>query len=266
MYPVLLRIGSFQISTYGVFIATGFIVAIFYLVRESKKKGHDPNLVLDLCYYILIAAIVGSRLFYIAINGDHYLAHPLDIFKIWQGGLVFYGGLIGSVLISIWFVRKHKLNFFSFGDHIIPAVPLGHMFGRLGCFFAGCCYGREAESLPWAVTFTHLESLAPKNIPLHPTQLYSSLSGLSIFFILLVLQRYKKFDGQVFASYFIIYPIFRIIIERFRGDYARKFLPLPGAPEAISTGDVVSFFIFLIGVFLWFYLRYKDAHTPTRSV
>ena len=266
MHPILFRIGSFQISMYGVMYATAFMVAIFYLVRETKKDGYDPNLILDLCYYILISAVVGARLFYIIINFDHYMSHPLDIFKIWQGGLVFYGGFILAVLMTIWFVKKHKMKFLKIGDHLAPALPLGMSIGRLGCFFAGCCYGKEAENLPWAVTFTHLESLAPKNIPLHPSQLYSSLGAFLIFILMMLINRYKKFDGQTSASFFIAYPIVRIFVERFRGDYARKFLPLPGAPELISTGDTVSFVVFLIGISWFLYLRYKEKHSPDHSL
>jgi len=258
MYPILLRWGDFRISTYGILIACAFIVAFSFVVRQGKKEGYDPNVILDLCYYMLIAAILGSRVFYIIVNLDFYLSHPLEIIMIWKGGLVFYGGLIGGLLITVWYIRKNKFNFFQMADFLIPAIPLGHAIGRLGCLFAGCCYGRHAADLPWAITFSNAESLAPKNIPLHPSQIYSSLAGLSLFLFLFLFRRVRKFQGQVFAVYFIIYPIVRVILERFRGDVTRKFLPVPGFPDMISTGDTVSFFLFAFGLGLYFFLRHKS--------
>lgn len=262
MHPILFQYGIFRLSTYGLMVATAFMVGMYYISHVTKKEGENTTLALDLCYYILLAAIIGSRLFYIIVNIDAYIDDPLAIFKIWQGGLVFYGGLIGSLAVSIWFVHKHRLNFFRLGDMIMPAVPLGHVFGRLGCFFAGCCYGRPAPGLPWAITFHDSHSLAPRGIPLHPTQLYESVTEFCVFLFLAWFRRHKKFDGQVFTLYLLIYPILRSINETFRGDIERRFLPIPGAPTLISTGQFTSLIIFAVALWLYLYLR-KRSHNKT---
>jgi phosphatidylglycerol:prolipoprotein diacylglycerol transferase len=155
------------------------------------------------------------------------------------------------------------MNFLSTMDTLIVAVPLAHAFGRLGCFFAGCCYGRHAPDLPWAITFSNPASLAPKNIPLHPTQIYACLGAIGVFLIIFAIKRFKKFDGQVLASYLMIYPINRIIEERFRGDLARKFVPIPGAPDVVSTGDLVSILLLIAGIAFFFYTRNRHFEKMT---
>lgn len=219
MHPVLFEIKHFVIHTYGFFIALGFLFAIFISKREAKLAGEDPEKVADLIFWILVAAIVGSRVFYVIVYWrDFYPNKLLDAFKLWEGGLVFYGGFIGAVGVAYAYVRKYKLNFWKTADLLAPAIPFGHFLGRLGCFSAGCCHGR-ACSLPWAVTFSNQDSLAPLNIPLHPTQLYESFTNLLIFIIILNYKRFKKFDGQVFLTYVVIYAVARSILETFRGDY-----------------------------------------------
>ncbi len=218
MYPVLLKIGKFSIHTYGFFVALGFLTAILFAKHEAKRKGMDYEKIMDLCFYILLAAIVGSRLLYIAINLDMFLSDPLEIFKIWNGGLVFYGGFIAALITLIVYLKKQKMPLWKTADIMAPALALGHCIGRIGCFFAGCCYGKPCD-LPWAVTFTNPATLAPVGIPLHPTQLYSSASNLIIFGMLLLFRRYQKFEGQLLLVYIFLYGIFRSIIEAFRGDF-----------------------------------------------
>ena len=218
MYPVLLKIGKFSIHTYGFFVALGFLTAILFAKHEAKRKGMDYEKIMDLCFYILLAAIIGSRLLYIAINLGMFLSDPLEIFKIWNGGLVFYGGFIAALITLIVYLKKQKMPLWKTADIMAPSLALGHCIGRIGCFFAGCCYGKPCD-LPWAVTFTNPATLAPVGIPLHPTQLYSSASNLIIFGMLLLFRRYQKFEGQLLLVYIFLYGIFRSIIETFRGDF-----------------------------------------------
>jgi phosphatidylglycerol:prolipoprotein diacylglycerol transferase len=183
MFPVLFKIGKWPIYTYGLFIAIGTIVAILFVGREAKKLGQDHEQIMDLCIYLLIAAIVGSRLFYIFSNPKLFLSDPLEIFRIWNGGLVFYGGFVIALVTAILYLKRKKLSLFLTADIMAPPLALGHFFGRLGCLFAGCCYGK-ATDLPWAITFTNTESLAPLGVPLHPTQLYAAINNLLIFVFL----------------------------------------------------------------------------------
>lgn len=218
MHPILFQIGPFSVHTYGFFIALGVLAGLFLARREAKRLELDPDNVVDACFYIVVAAIVGSRVFYVLTNWDVFAAAPLDVFKIWEGGLVFYGGLIGALAMFGVYLKMAKLPFGKMADIGAVCVPLGHTFGRLGCFSAGCCYGKVCQH-PWAVTFRHPDSLAPLYVPLHPTQLYCAFSNLSIFLLIFSLRRFKRYDGQLFWIYVAAYGINRSIIEFFRGDF-----------------------------------------------
>lgn len=223
MHPDLIKIGPLTIHTYGVLVAVGFLVALLLAVRQAGKQGISSNTILDLGFYVLVSAIVGSRLLFVFTNINHYVKHPLDIFKIWEGGLVFLGGLILATLVAAWYMRKHKLDTWTIADIFAPSIAIGHAIGRLGCFSAGCCYGKEAEGLPWAVTFLNPESLAKLGIPLHPTQLYESFGELLNFIILIILRRRQSFKGQLFWTYILLYSVLRFVVEIYRGDEIRGF-------------------------------------------
>lgn len=218
MHPILFKIGKLSVYTYGFMIAVGFLVGVTLAKREGRRVGEDPDRIMDLCFYLLIAAIVTSRLFYVVTTPEIFLSDPLEIFRIWKGGLVFYGAFIGAMLTIVIYLRKYKRPLWKTLDILAPSVAIGHFFGRIGCFFAGCCYGKQC-ALPWAVTFSHPESLAPTGTPLHPTQLYSALNNLMIFGILCFFRTRKKFDGQLFWTYVMVYGITRSVIEIFRGDF-----------------------------------------------
>ncbi len=137
MFPILLKIGELTLHTYGVLLAIGFLLAVVVALREARRIGMDPNLVMDFCFYILIAALVGSRVFYVLTNWEEFRDQPIEAIKFWRGGLVFYGGLIFAFLVGIWYVRKHRLNFSRLADLLAPSIALGQAVGRLGCFSAG---------------------------------------------------------------------------------------------------------------------------------
>lgn len=218
MHPVLLKFGKLSIHTYGFFIATGFIVGILLAKFEAKRLGEDQEKIMDLCFYILIASIVGARLFYVFTSHKMFLSDPLEILRVWNGGLVFYGGFIGALVTAVVYIKKKKISPWKTVDILTPSLALGYCIARLGCFSAGCCYGK-ASDLPWAVTFTNPDSLAPLGIPLHPTQLYSSLINLLIFSFLWFFRSRKKFDGQLFWIYVLLYGVTRSFIEILRGDF-----------------------------------------------
>jgi len=218
MHPVLFKFGQVTIHTYGFFIALAALAGMFVARFEARKLDLDPDKVVDACFYVVVAAIVGSRLFYVITNIELFTSAPLDVFKIWNGGLVFYGGFIGSALTLIAYLKIYHLPLGKMADISALALPLGHTLGRIGCFFAGCCYGKICHH-PWAITFKNPDSLAPLFVQLHPTQLYSSASNFLIFLLIFSLRRFKKYDGQLFWIYCVFYGINRSIIEVFRGDF-----------------------------------------------
>ena len=137
MFPILAKIDGFILHTYGVLLAVGFLLAVVVALREARRIGLDSNLIMDLAFYILIAALIGSRVFYVLTNWAEFRDHPIEIIFFWHGGLVFYGGLVFAFLTGLWYVRKHHLNFTQLADLFAPSIPLGQALGRLGCFSAG---------------------------------------------------------------------------------------------------------------------------------
>ncbi len=218
MHPVLCTIGRVTLYTYGLFIALGFFFGLVLARFEAVRRGQDPDRLIDLGFWVLISAVVGARLFYVGTMPEAFMAHPLDILKIWQGGLVFYGGFIGAGLATIAFCRIHQLRLRQMADILVPSVALGQAIGRIGCFFAGCCYGKPTD-LPWAITFAQPDSLAPLHIPLHPTQLYSSAANGLIFLFLWFRRKRARFEGELFWWYILLYGVARSSIELFRGDF-----------------------------------------------
>lgn len=249
MHPILFKIGSLTLYTYGLFVGLGFLTAVLVSSHRGKKYNIKPEQMSDLFFIILVFAITGARVLYVVINFSDFSGHLIDIFKIWNGGLVFYGGFIAALVAAVVYIRRQGLLMWQTGDIIAPGIALGHAIGRLGCFSAGCCYGKQC-SLPWAVTFTNPHSLAPLGLPLQPTQLYSVLSNFSIFLILLWIDKRKKFNGMVFWCYILLYGIFRSIIEIFRGDPRGHFLFF----QFLSVSQGIGLIMAVIAVFMLFHL------------
>jgi len=237
MHPNLFELpifGGTAVHTYGVLLAGGFLAAVGFCVHQARRYGENPQRILDLCFYILIAAIVGSRLYFVALEWPYFSQHPTAMFNLASGGLVFYGGAIGGTLTAMYLMWKWKLPFWRTCDLMAPAVPIGIFFGRLGCFAAGCCYGRETHA-PWAAVFRDPATLAPRDIPIHPTQLYAGLDAVILFVALVLLQRVKRFDGQVFSALLIGYAVLRYLVEEpFRSD-ARGAV-VDGVSVSVATG------------------------------
>jgi phosphatidylglycerol:prolipoprotein diacylglycerol transferase len=253
MYPILFQLGRFHIYAYGSFIIVGFVITVFIAtlkIRKSKIKISFEN-VADLFFYTVLATLLGSRILFGLINFDVYRQRPLDLFKLWKGGLVFYGGFILAVIVALWYMRRHRLPIWKLADLISPLIALGLSFGRIGCFFAGCCYGKET-SLPWGIVFKNPESLARLNVPLHPTQLYDAANGLAIFFLLTWWEKRKTFDGQIFLLFLFFYSIIRFFIEIFRGD-PRGFL----FRDLLSTSQAISILLAISSLFMLFYIKKK---------
>lgn len=252
MHPILLNLGPIPIHTYGFLIAVGFLVALQVIKRLASKEKLPIEKTLDLAFWGLAVGFVGARLLFILTRLDTFIADPISIFKVWEGGLVFFGGPILAVPFVVWYIRKHKLNLWKTIDVFAPALVIAHAFGRLGCFSAGCCYGRPTGN-NWGVKFySDLVEKEFQGINLHPTQLYESFSLLILFFGLLWIQRHKKFDGQTALSYFMVYPIIRSIVEIFRGDILRGFIIEP----YLSTSQFISLLVF-IGASVALFYRLK---------
>jgi phosphatidylglycerol---prolipoprotein diacylglyceryl transferase len=251
MHPILFQLGSFHIYAYGFFIALGFIFGLMVAILKAQREGIPFGTIIDLFFYTVLSALIGSRILFVLLNFDVYRQDPLRIFKIWEGGLVFYGGLILAFMVALWYMKWHRLPIWKLADLISPLIALGLSFGRIGCFFAGCCYGKET-SLPWGVVFKNPDSLARLNVPLHPTQLYDAANGLAIFLFLTWMEKRKTFDGQIFWLFLFLYSITRFFIEILRGD-PRGFL----FGDLLSTSQAIGILLAISSLFMLFYMKNK---------
>jgi phosphatidylglycerol:prolipoprotein diacylglycerol transferase len=249
----LLKIGPLTLRTYGLFVALGFFAAMHYLLRRAKRYGIAENRILDLLLYSIVFGLLGARIAYVLFNWGFYATHPGDILRIWEGGLVFYGGFIVGAATVIAYTRLHReLKLWTLADLLAPAIALGHVFGRLGCLFAGCCYG-QPTNFPWALRYCNPESLAPLNMPLHPTQLYEALGNLAIF---VALDRYngrRHAEGFAFAAYLALYALLRFLVEFLRGDDRGAFI------WGLSPSQAGSIVAALIALFIFMLRRNKFA-------
>jgi phosphatidylglycerol:prolipoprotein diacylglycerol transferase len=229
----------------------GLLLGISLALREAGRVGYNRQAIMDMVFYVVVAGIVGSRILYVVQNFSAYRNHPLEAFKLWEGGLVFYGALLFGLPVGWLLMKRHGYRFWRLFDVFAPSLALGQAVGRMGCFFAGCCYGCPSE-LPWAITFSHPQSLAPTGVPLHPTQLYTSLALGVIFLILLGMRKHTRFPGELACVYLMLHSAVRFSIEFLRDDFRLLLWH-----QAISFTQVVSIGLFLFAAASYFLLSNK---------
>jgi phosphatidylglycerol:prolipoprotein diacylglycerol transferase len=259
VHPILFHIGKVTIKSYGVAIALAFLIGILLAAWRARREKLNPNDFLDIGFIIVVSSIVGARIFYILFNLKYYIDNPAMIIRIWEGGLIFYGGLLCAAIASILYMRFKKIPVWYGTDIIAPSVALGYAITRVGCFLNGCCYGKVCN-LPWGISgwdpFTGAGRYSaqiffaalfgtgevPEVIKLHPTQLYAAGISLIFFVVLLIIWRRRVFDGMVFWSYVGLYALYRFGIEFLRADNKEIFLGLT-VPQVMS---VVAFVVAVI--------------------
>jgi phosphatidylglycerol:prolipoprotein diacylglycerol transferase len=252
MHPILFQVGSFPIYTYGVLVASGVLLAIWYARRQAPRAGLDPDRVWNLGIYGILSALVGAKIWLVLTAWDYYAANPRQVFSIetFQSGGTFYGGVVGGMLTIGLYTYFQKMPLLPVLDTFTAVVPLGHAIGRLGCFAAGCCYGKPT-TMPWGVTFTNPEAArlagTPLGVRLHPTQLYEAGVETINLFILIWIGSRQKFRGQILGTYMLLYGFERGVIEFFRGDPGRTLL----FHDSVSLMQIVSIGMILTGLFLW---------------
>src|SRR4051812_6888478 len=222
MYPRLLELGPVTVYTYGVLLAAAYLLGLKLAMVRAERRGLDGARVLDLGIYIIIAALIGAKLLLLITDFRSFTADPRELLTLARSGGVFYGGLILAVAVALWYIRRIGLPLWTTCDVFAPGIALGHVVGRFGCFFAGCCYGKPT-TVPWAITFTDPFAAAntgtPLNVPLHPTQLYEAGAEALILLVLLWTERRGRlFPGRTFWLYMFLYAVSRFIIENYRAD------------------------------------------------
>jgi phosphatidylglycerol:prolipoprotein diacylglycerol transferase len=249
MHPILFEAGGFTIYTYGFLIAVGAVSGFTYMAWQAKREfGTSFDQSNTLFILLLVAGIVGGKLFMIFENPSLYLSKPGKLFS--GSGFVFYGSLLFCIPTMIWYFRRNKIPVLAMLDIMAIVTCIVHGFGRIGCFMAGCCYGTPAHG-HFGVVFTDPACQAPLNTLLHPTQLYEAGFIFLLMTSLLILKSRKQFDGQVFIVYLIAYACGRSIIEVFRGDLARGFV----IKNLISNSQFISLLVITVAV--TFYVKLK---------
>ena len=259
MYPELFHIGSFPVNTYGVFLAIAFLCAILIAVRLGARDGLPRERIYDLCLWMLLASLIGSKLLML-LTEPEYRNNPLLLFSLdfLRSGGVFYGGLLGAVVTGYFLMKRFNLPWWKTADACAPGIALGNFFGRQGCFAAGCCWGKPT-SLPWGVKFTELGheiTGVPTNTYLHPTQLYESFAMLLVFVFLLWLHKRRAFSGQVILAYALLYSVIRFAIEFVRDDPRGDILGLTTL-TGLSTSQLISLIVGIGALVLWIVRRKK---------
>jgi phosphatidylglycerol:prolipoprotein diacylglycerol transferase len=260
MYPEIFRIGNFPINTYGVLLALAFLLAILIAAKLAARDGLPRERVYDLGLWILLAAIVGSKLLMLFTEPE-YRDDPLRLISLdfLRSGGVFYGGFITAVVAGYFLIRRYKLPWWKTADAFAPGLALGNAIGRQGCFAAGCCWGKET-TMPWGVEFTEAGNAVtgvPLGVHLHPTQLYESFGALLVFFFLLWLHKRKRFSGQVILFYAVLYAVMRFTIEIFRDDPRGDILGLTTL-TGLSTSQMLSIIVGVVG-FIFLIRRWRRA-------
>lgn len=257
MHPVWFELFGYPVHLYAVMIACGFVVGIWLAARYGQRAGLDREMILDLCWWLLVGGLVGARIAFIAVEWEQYYwpcvdyqhfnsLYPDDaiteadctrLLRFWNGGLVYYGGAIGGILTMFWFMRREGQSVWPVADALIPSLAIGQFFGRLGCLAAGCCWGAPTGDHRWALFFPpksmpyyaqYKEGLITGHeahaLPIHAVQLYDALAGLALFVLLVWIRQRKRYHGQVFVWWMFLYPLQRSLIELFRGDAERGFI------------------------------------------
>lgn len=265
MLPAI-KLGPVTLYSYGILMALGVGLGLWFLYVQGKKQGLPAPRVLDAAFYILLISILGAKLILLFSDFRRYTGNPSELLNLARSGGVFQGGLIFGVLFALWYFRRHKLPTWKMADLIAPALALGHGFGRIGCFLAGCCYGRTCE-LPWGVTYTHPRAGELTGIPLgverHPVQLYESVLNFINFAVLFFILRKKKFDGQVFSFYIMNYSVIRFFTEYFRGDHPAKSILIQGASPLSSLTWPQFFCVLGLAAGLVLFVVFKKRNVPS---
>ena len=259
MYPRLFELGPITVYTYGVLLAAAYLFGLQLAMRRAKARGLDHNRVLDLGIFIIISALIGAKLLLFITDFKTFTANPRELLTLARSGGVFYGGLILAVVVALWYIRRHGLPLWTTTDVFAPGIALGHVVGRFGCLFAGCCFGKPT-TLPWGITFTDPFAATnvgtPLGIPLHPTQLYEAGAEFLILMVLLLTERKgRPFPGRTFWLYMLLYAISRFIIEFFRGDDR-------GTVGALSTSQFISVLLAPLAIVMLVYLARTGAPEP----
>ena len=260
MHPVLFHIFGKAIYSYGIMAASGFLAAILTWLWLGRREVRPPGFAADLGFWLMSSGIIGSRIAYVLANWSYYRTAPLEIIRIDQGGLIFYGGFLLACMALVLYARHQRLPLWHLADFAIPGLAIGHALGRVGCFLNGCCYGRPAGGAFCGITYPPVcepGRLFP-GTPLYPVQIIESGALLLIWLVLLFAYPRRRKDGAAFALYLLLYPPVRFALEYLRGDERLSWFTLDIAQET-------SIALFVGGLLLFALLPRRRFDPPAKS-
>lgn len=271
MHPELIQIFHFKIYWFGFMMAAAFLLAVQLWNRLGRPQRYPEDIGLTVAFWIMISGITGARAAYVLADPGPYLANPLNMIKVWEGGIIYYGGFIGAALACMVLARRLQRSILEFGDLVIVGVPIGHALGRIGCFMNGCCFGRPSGDAP-GVVFPYRSDawysqvhhgLIPQDVhecvAVHPVQLYESGLNIIVFVLLVYLFRKELAHGTVLAVYLLCYPVIRFFMEMLRGDNRNPFA------VGLNMAQGISMALLLLGIVLFVFFRRPREHDPADS-
>lgn len=254
MHPILFDLpGSLDLRTYGAAIVLGLLAAIPWLKKWAREEGMDPEVAYDFVLIALFGGLVGGRLEYVRANWGDFANDLGRIAAIRDGGLAVWGSILGVIAFALIYTKIKKYDPWTVFDMAAPVMAQGQVFGRLGCFAAGCCHGVPTDK-PWGVTFTDPLALVPdalKGVPLHPTQLYESAYSAVLAVLLIWMRGRRRFRGQLALTYLTLYPLLRSINEEFRGDESRGYILEGLLGRSLSSAQVTSIAVATVAAIFW---------------
>ncbi len=266
MHPDFVTVGPLTVHMYGVMMALGFLMGIGNWILLGRRDGRSTAFCTDLMFWVMVSGITGARVAYVLENWEYYAASPLTVFRIDQGGLVFYGGFIAAGAALVLYAKRHRQYLPGLLDFVMTSVPLAHAFGRIGCYLNGCCYGGVTgsrfgvcfprHSLAWHTQVGEglLSADAARSLAVYPVQLYEAVFNVAVYGILVLLYKRRLRAGTVTAVYLILYAAGRFALEFFRGDHGERL-----AVGSFSIGQFVSVLILAAGTLI--FLAVQGRHT-----
>ena len=266
MYPELFHIGPIAIRSYGLMMALAFFAAVLYVWRVALRDGKPFERFLTIAYIMIFGGIIGARLFYVLLHLEEFAGNwtssfnPFGSDKFGIAGLNVYGGVIVAIIGTFVYCRWRKISTLEVFDYFSPAFGLGLGIARIGCFLNGCCFGTPTD-LPWGVSFPlgSIPYAVYFDAPLHPSQLYTSLYGFGLFFLLHFMMKRRRFVGQIVALLFMIEAVFRFAIEYVR--YYEEEMHLHVSGLDTTYNQVMSLALFLLGLGIYIYQWKKRGHS-----
>jgi phosphatidylglycerol:prolipoprotein diacylglycerol transferase len=267
MHPICLQIGNLTIHWYGVFMALAFLSGLMNWILLGKRDGRNAQFCSDLMFWVMIGGIAGGRVAYVLSDIGYYASRPIEALFLWEGGLIYYGGLIGGILAVVLFSRRRGVPGLAGLDLAMSSLPFAHALGRIGCFLNGCCFGGvcqeglavrfPSDSHPWwrQVNLGLITEDATQSLPVHPVQFYEAGANILIYALLVLVFLKRRRHGMVVALYLMTYPLSRFLLEFLRGTHREEWLGMPVA-QAISLILIAS------GAALFVWLR---KHPETRN-